>query len=365
MKRTFSHDSGSRNSEELVKVRMMLGMEGYGVYYAIIEKLAEEEDCVLLKDYNAIAFELRVSSSVVKSVVEDFGLFTFTEDGERFYSEEILTSMSRKDAVSRARAEAGRKGGLAKQANATKTVSNCYDFATDKGENDVENHENVANATESCSNCQANATNVVLQKKEPPEPPLKENIKENPPIGGQKKADEKRPIEERIADFKAMLEPYVPKYGQDVIDDFCGYWTEHGPNDRLFRKEKQTSFDIGRRLGTWVRNNSRWQHRPIVDLTKYAIDWQKVMNWYNSLGLVPIKSISELTDERKMQYVSVYDMYQSPEEFKAALVELKRMVSVSYHLKGSNKDNWRADFMWLFKKENFISVKNGKYRDKK
>ena len=36
---------------------------------------------------------------------------------------------------------------------------------------------------------------------------------------------------------------------------FIEYWTEHGENDRKMRFEKQTSFDIKRRLLTW-RNNS-------------------------------------------------------------------------------------------------------------
>jgi len=193
-------------------------------------------------------------------------------------------------------------------------------------------------------------------------------IKENPSKEGEKKNKfsfaSNNPIEERIKDFIAKVMPYTERYGQQIIDDFISYWTEHGPNDRLFRKEKETSFDIGRRLGMWARNNSRWQGKPIVDMTKYPIDWQKVMNWYNSLGLVPIKSISELTDERKMAYISVFDVYNDTNEFKNALVEIKKMINVSYHLKGGNKDNWRADFMWLFKIENFMNVKNGKYKDK-
>ena len=36
---------------------------------------------------------------------------------------------------------------------------------------------------------------------------------------------------------------------------FIEYWTEHGENDRKMRFEKQTSFDIKRRLLTWKNNN--------------------------------------------------------------------------------------------------------------
>lgn len=347
MQSYFSHDSNARNSEKIIKVRMRFGMEGYGTYFAILEKLREEEDYTLLKDYNSIAFELRVQSSLVKSVVEEFGLFAFTEDGERFYSESFNKRMEQKDAVSRARAEAGRKGGLARAANAEKAKST----------------ESVANATPDSSKCLANATSDSSKKSKEKE------SKENPSNEGEKKAglssSSKPPIDERIKAFRELVQPFAEKYGQRVIDDFCDYWTEHGPKDRLFRREKETPFDIGRRLGTWVRNNSRWQRQPIVDLSKYPINWLKVMNWYNQLGLVPIQSLSELTDEKKMAYVSVYDLYENKEDFKNALVDLKKMISISYHLKGGNKDNWRADFLWLFNKENFINVKNGKYKDKK
>lgn len=57
-----------------------------------------------------IAFDLRVDASLIKSVVEDFGLFAFTEDGECFYSESFNRRMKVKDETKKVRAEAGRKG---------------------------------------------------------------------------------------------------------------------------------------------------------------------------------------------------------------------------------------------------------------
>lgn len=106
----FSHDSNARNSDKLINVRMTLGAEGYGVYFMIIERLREEQDYTSIKDYNVIAFDLRVSTSVVKKVVEDFGLFAFTENGERFYSESFLRRMNIKDETSKKLSEAGKKG---------------------------------------------------------------------------------------------------------------------------------------------------------------------------------------------------------------------------------------------------------------
>lgn len=106
----FSHDSNARNDEKLVRLRMKQGAAGYGVYFMILERLREESDYMSVKDYNMIAFDLRVDAAIVKSVVEDFGLFTFTENGKCFYSESFTRRMDVKDALHRQRSESGKIG---------------------------------------------------------------------------------------------------------------------------------------------------------------------------------------------------------------------------------------------------------------
>lgn len=106
----FPHDSNARNSDKLIRLRMTHKAAGYGVYFMILERLREEPNYMSVKDYNMIAFDLREDASLIKSVVEDFGLFVFTEDGKYFYSESFLRRMELKDASARRRSEAGQKG---------------------------------------------------------------------------------------------------------------------------------------------------------------------------------------------------------------------------------------------------------------
>ena len=106
----FSHDSNARNDEKLVRLRMRHGAAGYGVYFMLLERLREEADYMSAKDYNMIAFDLRVDAAIVKSVVEDFGLFTFTDDGKCFYSESFTRRMDIKDTLLRQRSEGGKIG---------------------------------------------------------------------------------------------------------------------------------------------------------------------------------------------------------------------------------------------------------------
>lgn len=102
----FSHDADARNDEKIIRLRMRHGAAGYGVFFMILERLRGETDYTSVKDYNMIAFDLRVDAALIKSVVEDFGLFAFTEDGKCFYSESFLRRMELKDNVSRRRREA-------------------------------------------------------------------------------------------------------------------------------------------------------------------------------------------------------------------------------------------------------------------
>jgi len=131
----FSHDSNARNSDKLIKVRMELGAEGYGVYFMILERLREESDYMSTTDYNVISFDLRVDTSVVKRVVEDYGLFKLTEDGEHFYSNSFLRRMELKDEKSKKRAEAGKLGAAKRWKNHNK---NSNDIA-----NAIKNNDNV------------------------------------------------------------------------------------------------------------------------------------------------------------------------------------------------------------------------------
>ena len=68
MKSYFSHDSNARNSDKLIKVRMGLGAEGYGIFFMLIERLREEEGYKSTIDYNILAFEFKVDPEKIKQV---------------------------------------------------------------------------------------------------------------------------------------------------------------------------------------------------------------------------------------------------------------------------------------------------------
>jgi hypothetical protein len=105
----FSHDCNARNDVKILKLRRKLGMEGYGIYWSIIEMLREDENYTLqIKYIDEIAFSLSVKTEILHSVLHDFELFTIED--ECFYSERLMRSMDKYKELKQQKSVAGKKG---------------------------------------------------------------------------------------------------------------------------------------------------------------------------------------------------------------------------------------------------------------
>lgn len=111
MNKYFPHDCNARSDERIIALRIQHGWTGYGLYFALIEKLCDSVCYSLKANYNLLAYDLRSDASLIKSVICDFGLFAFTEDGECFYSESLNRRMEPLDAKSKRAQEAAKRGG--------------------------------------------------------------------------------------------------------------------------------------------------------------------------------------------------------------------------------------------------------------
>jgi hypothetical protein len=64
----------------------------------------------------------------------------------------------------------------------------------------------------------------------------------------------KKDLEERKKAFATQIAPFISTdFQREDAKEFYLYWTEHGPNDKKMRYEKEKSFGIGRRIATWVK----------------------------------------------------------------------------------------------------------------
>ena len=188
----FSHDSNARNSEKLIRLRMRHKAAGYGVFFMILERLREEPNYMSVKDYNVIAFDLREDASLIKSVVEDFGLFVFTEDGKYFYSESFSRRMGIKDDEKAKRSEAGKKGMARRWANAQKSA-----------ENPSENNTVITMLSENDNNSVTTVENSITSKVKKSKV---KNNKEKSPKGDTKKDELSlpAPVKNEPVDFVGL-----------------------------------------------------------------------------------------------------------------------------------------------------------------
>lgn len=74
----FSHDYNTRNDIKIKRLIAKHNYLGYGIFWAIIEDLYNNANALPL-DYDCIAFDLRADVDVVKSIINDFDLFVFSD----------------------------------------------------------------------------------------------------------------------------------------------------------------------------------------------------------------------------------------------------------------------------------------------
>ena len=133
------------------KLRARMGWAGYGIYLAILQRLRSEKDCVLELDYETLAFSFWTDEDTLRSIIEDFGLFTIDREKTQFSSpllDEMLRTID--PALSKSR---NKKNSL--QVPATEELASC--IATDAPDSDGEALENGVQvpATEELASCVA------------------------------------------------------------------------------------------------------------------------------------------------------------------------------------------------------------------
>lgn len=75
----FSHDYNARSDDKIKRLIRKHGMIGYGVFWAIVEDLYQNANA-MRTDCEGIAYDLRVQSDLVQSVLFDFDLFIHEGD---------------------------------------------------------------------------------------------------------------------------------------------------------------------------------------------------------------------------------------------------------------------------------------------
>lgn len=254
MKEYFSHDYNARSDLRLVKLQMKHGMAGVGAYWCIVEMLYEE-DGFLPMEYERITFELRTNYDLIKSVIEDFGLFE--NDGEKFWSNSALERLKKRAEKSdQARQNISKR--WEKYGRNTNVIQTLYKTDTIKVKESKVN--NIKEELYKEEKPEKEETKIDFKK-------LKEFYNKNSTIGNIHDIDERR---------KKVLNIRAKQYGKNAIitvfeksfkSKFLTGENNHGWKadfDWILRPENFVKILEGRYDDSEMKNNKNGTHQQLT-----------------------------------------------------------------------------------------------------
>lgn len=81
----FTHHCNILMDNRLNSLRMELGWEGYGLYWALIEHLASNDNKIRL-DYDYLAKIFNTKKILLTQIIEDYNLFSLCDEKDFFYA---------------------------------------------------------------------------------------------------------------------------------------------------------------------------------------------------------------------------------------------------------------------------------------
>jgi hypothetical protein len=107
----FPHDYNARNDVKNLFLRQQLGMEGYGIFWFLIESLADSGGELPMKIIPVLSMQMQVPDVKVLAVIKNFELFQV--DDENFFSSRLNVHLQMRKTLS----EKGKLGVKIREAN--------------------------------------------------------------------------------------------------------------------------------------------------------------------------------------------------------------------------------------------------------
>ncbi len=107
----FQHDYTASSDTKILFLRQQLGMEGYGIYWFIIEQLAIAGGKMPLKIIPVLAMQMQATETKVTGVIHHFELFEITDN--EFFSNRLNHHLGIREKL----ASAGKNGALSRWGN--------------------------------------------------------------------------------------------------------------------------------------------------------------------------------------------------------------------------------------------------------
>lgn len=125
----FRHDYDAADDDKTMVMIEQLGLEGYGIYWVLIEKLRGRKDYKMpFSIIPSLARRYMTTPEKMKTVIMQYGLFQYDDEGF-FYSESLIRRMNALDELKQRRAIAGKKAVEVRWSKEkdTKRIANVYE----------------------------------------------------------------------------------------------------------------------------------------------------------------------------------------------------------------------------------------------
>lgn len=107
----FQHDYNASNDAKILFLRQQLGMEGYGIYWFIIEQLAQAGGKLPIKIIPVLAMQSQTQETKVRAIIEGYDLFQVVEN--EFFSIRLNKHLEIREQLS----ESGKEGAAKRWGN--------------------------------------------------------------------------------------------------------------------------------------------------------------------------------------------------------------------------------------------------------
>jgi hypothetical protein len=197
----FPHFCNARHDRKIRRLRRELGVEGYGIYFMLLETLREQQDLMYpMDDLDLLSDEFGVSEAKIRTTICNYELFEVDQD-QKFFSPKMLMYLEPYFRMKEQRKMAGK-------ASAEKRISTTVQRPFNKGKESKVNE-----------------------------------IKEN-----------ENKVNEIV--FSDLLSPHIQTLGTE-FENFKSYWTEKNAKGKE-RWQSEKFFDISRRISTWMANKNKF-----------------------------------------------------------------------------------------------------------
>jgi hypothetical protein len=220
----FPHFCNARHDRKIRRLRRELGVEGYGIYFMLLETLREQQDLMYpMDDLDLLSDEFGVSEAKIRTTICNYELFEVDVD-QKFFSPKMLVYLEPYFRMKEQRKMAGK-------ASAEKRISTTVQRPFNKGKESKVNE-----------------------------------IKEN-----------ENKVNEIV--FSDLLSPHIFDLGNEY-DNFLSYWTEKDKKGKE-RWQSEKFFDISRRIKTWMANKIKYNNNGSADtkLGTSAARLEALRNW--------------------------------------------------------------------------------------